>query len=279
MHSSIWKGALSFGLINIPVKLMKAEIEKGLHFKLLDEVDLAPISFKKINTKTGKEVPFKRITKGFEFKKNRYVVMTEKDFEVANIEATGLIDIESFVNLNDIDLMFIERPYYLVPEKTGIKGYFLLTEAMRKCHKVAIAKIVLSKKQHLVLILEKDGHLVLEIMRFSHEILNIDKSEYFSNIKTPKFSTKEINMAVDLVEGMTEKWNANHFKDTYYFDLKKIIDKKIKGGKIKSLIPVKRLEESASNVLDLMPLLQKSLKNKKPRHKLQTTKALRKKIK
>ena len=132
MRGNIWKGALSFGLLNIPVKLMKAEEEKSLHFSMLDEKDLAPIHYKKINGKTGKEVPYSRIVKGYEYKKNEFVVVTDKDFSAANIEATETIDIENFVDKEDVDLMFLEKPYYIVPEKGGTKGYYLLAEAMKK---------------------------------------------------------------------------------------------------------------------------------------------------
>ena len=263
MRSNIWKGALSFGLLNIPVRLMKAEEEKAMHFSMLDEKDLAPIQYKKINAKTGKEVPYKRIVKGYEFKKNEYVIVTEKDFKAANIEATGTIDIENFVEQKDIDLMFLEKPYYLVPEKNGEKGYFLLTEAMKKTKKVAIAKIVLRTKQHLVLVMVRGDYLVLEIMRFAHEVLQSDEVDYFDSLKKAKFTPKEMKMAVDLIDGMTEKWKPEKFSDTYYDDLKKIIDKKIKGGKGKVIDYELPEPVKASNVIDLMPLLKESLNKRK----------------
>lgn len=275
MRSNIWKGALSFGLINIPVKLMKAEEEKALHFSMLDEKDLAPIRYKKINAKTEKEVPYKRIVKGYEYEKNKYVVMTDKDFKAANVEATGTIDIESFVNQEEIDLMFLERPYYLVPEKHGEKGYFLLLKAMQKSKKVAIAKIVLRTKQHLVMIMVEGDYLVLEMMRFAHEVLGVDEIDYFNTLKKVKFNPKEMTMAVDLIEGMTEKWKPEQYKDTYYTDLKKIIDKKIKGGKGKVIDYEMPEEIKATNVLDLMPLLKQSLEKKKDNKK--TSKANKKK--
>lgn len=267
MRSSIWKGALSFGLLNIPVNLMKADDEKELHFSMLDGKDLAPIHYKKINAKTGKEVPYSRIVKGYEFKKNEYVVMTDSDFKAANVEATNTIDIENFVDQEDVDLMFLEKPYYLVPEKNGVKGYFLLTEAMKKRKKVAIAKIVIRTKQHLAMIMVKGDYLVLEMMRFSHEVMEVDEVDYFSSLKKMKFTPKELSMAVKLVEDMSEKWKPEKYKDTYYTDLKKIIDKKIKGGKGKVIESVELEGPSkASNVIDLMPLLKASLEKKKKKH-------------
>lgn len=264
MRSNIWKGALSFGLLNIPVQLMKADEEKDLHFSLLDQADLSPIHYKKINAKTGKEVPYKRIVKGYEYKKNEYVVMDEKDFKAANVEATRAIDIENFVDVDEVDLMFLERPYYLVPDKNGEKGYFLLCEAMKKSKKAAVGKIVIRTKQHLALILVRGDYLVLEIMRFAHEVLEASEVEYFESIKKVKYTAKEMKMALDLIDGMTEKWRPEQYKDTYYTDLKKIISKKIKAGKGKVIeyeepAPLK----TASNVIDLMPLLRKSLESKK----------------
>ncbi|MBI2520932.1 MAG: Ku protein [Bdellovibrio sp.] len=269
MRASIWKGALSFGLLNIPVRLAKAEEEKNLHFCMLDGKDLAPIKYKKINALTGKEVPYERIVKGHEYKKDEYVVMTDDDFKSANVEATRTIDIENFVDLAEVDPMYLEKPYYLVPEKNAEKGYFLLCEAMKRSKKVAIAKIVMTTKQHLAMIMTRGDYLVLEILRFAHEVLDSDEVDYFNSLKKVKFSSKELNMAMQLIEDMTEKWNPDQYQDTYYDDLKKIIDKKVKGGKGKVIEEHKLPEISrATNVLDLMPLLKASLgKKKKVTHK------------
>lgn len=265
MRASIWKGALSFGLLNIPVNLMKAEQDHSLSFSMLDEQDLSPIKYKKINAKTGKEVPYKRIVKGYEFKKNEFVIMEDKDFKAANVEATGTIDIENFVDLDDIDPMYLERPYYLVPEKNGVKGYYLLVEAMKKSKKVAVGKIVIRTKQHLAVIMAREGHLILEMMRFAHEVLSVEDVNYYDEIKKVKFNDKEMKMAVQLIEGMTSEWDPSIYKDTYYDDLKDIINKKVKAGKGKSIeYEIKEPSHpAASNVLDLMPLLRKSLESKR----------------
>jgi DNA end-binding protein Ku len=264
MRSNIWKGALSFGLLNIPVKLMKAEEDKSLSFSMLDSEDLSPIKYKKINAKTGEEVPYQRIVKGYEYKKNEFIVMDEKDFKAANVESTGAIDLESFVELDEVDLMFLEKPYYIVPDKNGEKGYFLLCEAMKKSRKAAVGKIVLRTKQHLALIMVRGDYLVLEMMRFSHEVLQVDEVEYFESIKKSKFSPKEMEMAVSLIEGMTEDWKPDKYKDTYDHDLKKIIEKKVKAGKGKTIeYETPKAKEPTTNVIDLMPLLKKSLESKK----------------
>ena len=277
MRSNIWKGAISFGLLNIPVNLMKAEEEKNLHFSMLDKNDLHPIKYKKTNAKTGKEVPWNRIVKGYEFKKGEFVIMEDKDFKAANVEATGTIDIENFVDLADVDPMFLEKPYYLVPEKNGTKGYFLLVEAMKKSKKVAIGKIVMRSKQHLALIMARGDYLVLELLRFAHEVLEVDEVDYFSTIKKVKFTPKELKMAQDLIEGMTEAWKPDLYKDTYQTDLKKIIQRKVKAGKGKEIEYDMPEPEKLSNVVDLMPLLKKSLESRGMKTKKKARKTVAKK--
>lgn len=273
MPASIWKGSISFGLLNIPVTLQKAEEEKEMNFSMLDEKDLAPIKYKKINAKSGKEVPWERITKGFEYEKGRFIIINKEDLKAANPKASQTIDIEDFVELSEIDFMFMEKPYYLVPQKNGVKGYFLLAEALKKTKKVAIAKVVIRTKQHLVAVMTRGNFLVLEILRFSHEVLETNEVKYFTDIARPKFSPKEIKMAEELIVGMTSKWKPDQYKDTYYSDVMKIIKMKIKKGHGKE-IDYHDFEETIEErpkpgkVIDLMPLLKKSLEMKKrPRKK------------
>lgn len=266
MAGSIWKGSISFGLLNIPVSLQKAEEGEDLHFSMLDGKDLSPIKYKKVSAKDGKEVPWPRIVKGYEYEKGQFVIVEKDDFKRANPKATQTIDIEDFVDLSEIDLMFLEKPYYLVPQKNGIKGYFLLAEALKKSKKVAIAKVVIRTKQHLGAIMAKGDYLILELLRFSHEVLEIDEVEYLSDITKPKFSAKEIKMAEELIDGMTGKWKPDQYKDTYNDDIMKIIKLKIKAGEGKEVdlgeIP-KAEKGNTGVVVDLMPLLKKSLEDKK----------------
>lgn len=266
MAGSIWKGSISFGLLNIPVSLQKAQEQKELHFSMLDGKDLSPIKYKKVNAKDGKEVPWSRIVKGYEYEEGQFVIMEKKDFGRANSKATQTIDIEDFIELTDIDFMFFERPYYLVPQKNGIKGYFLLAEALKKTKKIAIAKIVIRTKQRLVAIMERDNYLILEVLRFAHEVLEINEVNYLKDIEKPRFNSKEIKMAQELVDGMTGKWNPDQYKDTYYDDILKIIKMKIKAGEGQELEFEKNPIEEKGNtglVVDLMPLLKKSLEEKK----------------
>lgn len=265
MAGSIWKGSISFGLLNIPVSLQKAQEGHDLSFSMLDEKDLSPIKYKKVSAKDGKEVPWGRIVKGYEYEKGQYVIMSKDDLKAANPKATQTIDIEDFVDFDDIDLMFLEKPYYLVPQKAGIKGYFLLVEALKKTNKVAISKIIIRTKMHLAMVMTKGDYLVLELLRFGHEVLDVDEVEYLSDIQKPKFSPKEIKMAEELIKGMSAKWDPDQYKDTYNDDVMKIIKMKIKAGEGEEIawdIP-KEEKGNTGKVVDLMPLLLKSLEAKK----------------
>lgn len=265
MAGNIWKGSISFGLINIPVSLQKAEEGNDLHFTLLDERNLSPVKYKKVNSKDGHEVPWKKVIKGYEYEKGQYVVLSKEDLKSANPKATQTIDIEDFVDLEEIDLMFLEKPYYLVPQKSGVKGYFLLMKALKKTGKVAIAKFIIRTKMHLAMIMAKDDFLVLELLRFNHEVIDVNEVGLLSEITIPKFSPKELKMAQELVEGMTSEWNPDRYKDTYNDDVLKMIKKKIKAGEGHNLEWSHPKTENIknSNVMDLMPLLKKSLEEKK----------------
>lgn len=267
MAGSIWKGSISFGLLNIPVTVQKAEEGHELSFKMLDEKDLSPIKYKKVSAKDGKEVPWPRIVKGYEYESGQYVLVTKDDFKAANPKASQTIDIQDFVELEEVDTMFFEKPYYLVPQKSGEKGYFLLVEALKKTKKVAIAKVVMRTKMHLVGVMAKGDYLVMEIMRFGHEVLSVDEVEYLKNITKPKFNPKELKMAEELIEGMTAEWNPEQYKDTYNDDLMKIINFKIDAGETKEIDYGDLIQEEAGagtgRVVDLMPLLRKSLEEKR----------------
>lgn len=266
MAASIWKGSISFGLLNIPVVMRKAEETKDLSFNMLDEKDLSPIKYKKVNGKTGHEVPFQKIVKGYLHESGQYVIMTKEDFKAANPKATQTIDIQDFVSFDDIDLMFFEKPYYLVPQKNGIKGYFLLVEALKKTNKAAVAKVVIRNKMHLTCIMPKGDYLILEMMRFGHEVLDADEVDYMSDIDKPKLNAKELKMAEELIDGMTAKWDPEQYQDTYYDDVMTIINTKVEAGELKEVdwgdLP-KEDKGNTGTVVDLMPLLKKSLEAKK----------------
>ena len=264
MRTGIWSGSISFGLINIPITVQSAEDDQELHFRMLDKKDLAPIKYNRLNSKTGREVPYRDIVKGYEYKKNRFVIMTPADFKNASPKLTRLIDIHDFVKLDEIDLMLFERPYYLVPQTGAEKAYFLLQEALTQSKKVAVAKVVMHTKEHLVAIIARGKYLILEEMRFTHKVKKENEVHY---IKTslPKFKPQELKMAIRLIDDMTSKWNPDQYQDTYYRDLKKHIESRIKAGKGKLLESVKTKKEPAlvqARAKDLMSLLKASLKTK-----------------
>lgn len=272
MAGSIWKGSISFGLLNIPVTLQKAQEGTSLSFNLLDEKDYSPIKYKKVSAKTGKEVPGERIVKGYEYEDGQFAILKKEDFQAANPKATQTIDLEDFVSFDQIDLMFFDRPYYLVPQKSGTKGYFLLRDALRKTNKVAIGKIVIRTKMHLVCLMAKDDYLVLELLRFAHEVLETSEVDYLDEIEAPKANPKEVKMAMELIDGMTVDWEPDKYKDTYNDDLLKLIDLKVKKGEKAEVFydESQKAEAPNTNVVDLMPLLKKSLAQKTGQKKKKT---------
>lgn len=267
MPGSFWKGSISFGLLNIPVSLQSAEQGEELHFSLLDKKSMARIKYKKVSAETGQEVPYHQIVKGYEFEKNQFVVVTDEDFKAANPKATQTIDIEDFVDIKDIDPLLFEKPYYIVPQKQGEKGYFLLRDAMEKNGRVAIAKVVLRTKQHLAAILAKGDYLMLELLRFAHEVREADEVDFLKGAKARvKYSDRELKMADALMRDMTVAWKPERYKDTYYQDLMNRIQKKVKAGEGETVetgaAPAPRL---SGGVIDLLPLLKKSLEAKQAR--------------
>jgi len=257
----VWNGAISFGLINIPVGVETAEQDKDLHFNQLDKRNLAHIRYKKINEKTGKEVPYDQIVKGYHHESGKYVVMSDEDFKRANPKATQTIDILTFVKMEEIDPVFFERPYYLVPQKGGDKGYNLLLEALVKSKKVAVATVVMRTKEYLTCIFSRGDFLYLEILRFAHTLKKAPSKKPIH----AAFKPAELAMAEQLVDGMTSKWKPDQYKDTYYLDLKKHIEKRVVAGKLKEVEEIDETEPveiEASDSQDLMALLKASLTEK-----------------
>lgn len=199
--------------------------------------------------------------KGYEYEKNKFVIVEKSDFMAANPKATQTIDIEDFVDIQDLDVLLFEKPYYVVPGKNGEKGYLLLHRVLQETAKVAIGKFVLRNRQHLAAILVKGPYLILETLRFAHEVQQVNEADLLdeTDLKKVKISPKELKMAKDLVAGMTSKWKPDQYKDTYQDDLLQLIKRKVKTGKVEISVPVGDLETN-TNVVDLMPLLQKSLK-------------------
>lgn len=264
MARGIWSGAISFGLINIPISVMSAKQQEKLHFRMLDKNDFSPIGYKQINKSTGKEVQKKNIVKGYEYQPNQFVVLTDADFKQANPKATSTIDIEDFVDLEDVDPLLFEKPYYLVPGKNGEKGYVLLRKTLEKTKKAAISQFVLRKKQYLGAIMARGEYLILEVLRYAHEIKEVEEAKFLDDVDLGKvrITERELKMAEDLVKGMTAKWKPKNYKDTYQNDLLKRIEQKVKGGDTETAPDIESPEVTDTNAIDLMPLLAKSLKAK-----------------
>lgn len=254
---SIWKGAINFGLVNIPVRMYSASQEKELKFVLLHKKDLSEIRYARICKNEDKEVPWDEIVKGYEYQKGDFVVMNDEDFEKADLIRTKSIEIMDFIVESEIDSIYYTKPYFLEPEKGADNAYALLRDALTKSKKVAIAKYVLRNREHIAVIKSLDNVLVLNQMRYNNE-LTIP-----TDLKLPamkKNSTKEMDIALQLIDQLTVTFNPENYHDTYTEEMKKIIDKKSKGQKIHP----KGQEPKASKVQDIMSLLKESLeKNKK----------------
>lgn len=282
MARALWKGSINFGLVALPVELLVADSSQSLDFDMLDKRDNSPIKYKRVNANTQKEVKWNDIVKGYKTKDGDYVIVTKEDFQKANVKATQTIDIMSFVNLEDVDVAYFEKPYYLKPAKGGAKPYALLHKTLLETGKVGIATVVIRTKQHLAAVMPRKDILILEILRFPDE-LHPREGVDIPKVTAP-VSAKEIKMAKDLVESMSEKWDPKQYKDTYREDLMKMIKYKIKHGETESL--PSNLEEGEpdedGNVLDLMPLLRKSLEEGKSTRKAKSnssSKPAKKKVK
>ena len=258
MARSLWKGAISFGLVNIPVELYPAEEHKEFKFSMLDKRDFAPIGYKRYNKKSGKEVDWANIIKGYEYEKDQYVVLSDEDFKRANVKASRTIDIQLFADRSAIAPYYFETPYYLQPEAQGAKVYALLRDAMARADKVAVATFVMRSREHLATLLPENNVLMLNTMRFEQEILPQPKIE---SGKRAEASSKEVQTAVRLIEEMSAPFKPDKYHDTYRDDLMKRIKEKIKAGESKTLTTPEKGErrEERGKVVDLMALLQKSL--------------------
>lgn len=264
MARPIWNGTISFGLLNVPVQLYSGERTVDLHFRMLDSRDNSPVRYERVNSETGEEVPWKEIVKGFEYSKGSYVVIDEEDIRKAAPEATESVEIEAFVERDEIDPMYFEKPYYLVPGKRAEKGYVLLREVLAKTGKVGIARVVIRTRQYLAALSPRGDALMVDLMRFPQEIVKPDEFTLpKGNSKSYRVTPQEVAMATQLIESMTRKWNPDDYKDEFRAQLRKIIDeqvarqsgKKVRAHKTEDATPA----EATTNVVDFMELLKKSL--------------------
>ena len=257
MARAIWKGSISFGLVNIPIALYPATRREELKFRLLRKTDLSPVNYKRVAEKDGKEVSWDQIVKGYEYEKGKYVVLREEDFQRVDLEATQTVDIQDFVDLKEIDPMFFYKPYYLEPQKGGDKAYALLRDALKDTNKVGVAKVVIKTRQYLAGVKPEDSALVLELMHFADELADPEKLHVPKKLEVGK---REMDMAKSLIGSMTSKWQPEKYKDDYRQALMDVIEEKVEAGG-KEIEGKPRKAPKPTKVIDLVSVLQKSLEH------------------
>lgn len=248
----IWKGAIAFGLVNIPIRLYSGTETNELKTHLLWKKDMSRIRYQRVAESTGKEVPFDQIVKGYEVEDGQYVVLTDEELKEAAPEKSSTIDIQEFVNENEISSLYFEKPYYLEPDKGAAKAYALLREALEKSGKVGVAQFVLRNRESLCVLKPLDGGLVLNAMRFQSELRPMSELSLPSK---EKLVPSEINLATQLIDGMTGTFDPAKYHDSYTEEVKKMVEAKAKGQK--RAAPVAK--PAKSNVIDLVAALQESL--------------------
>lgn len=259
---ALWNGSINFGLVNIPVALYPAETSKSLDLDMLDRRDFAPIKYQRINKRTGKEVPWDQIVKGYQYEKGEYVTLTDEELRSANVEATQSVDILDFVAAGEISPVYFDKPYYLEPAKNGRRAYMLLREVLIKSDKVAIARVVIRTREHLAAVIPQGHVLILNLLRFEHELRDskgLDIPEAGS--KGRAISAGELQMAERLIEAMSGPWNPAKYRDEYREDLENLIEKKIKSGRPRAVSADARApaRKAGGKVVDIMSLLQRSV--------------------
>jgi DNA end-binding protein Ku len=252
---AIWKGTISFGLVSIPVSLFPAMRREELKFRLLRSSDHSPVNYKRVAAADGKEVPWDQIVKGYEYDKGKFVVLKDEDFNRVDVEAAQTVDIINFVKLPEVNPLLFYKPYYMEVAKGGDKAYSLLREALVASGKIGIAKVVIKTRQHLAAVKPQEKGLMLELMHFPDELL--DASD-FKAPKAQKVGARELTMAENLIESMSSKWKPEMYQDDYHEALEKLVEEKLK-RRGKDAKPATRKSRSASNVIDLVSVLQDSI--------------------
>ena len=265
MARAIWKGSISFGLVNIPVELRTAVRDSRPHFRMLHAKDKSPVSFQRVCQKEGEPVAWEDLVKGYEYEKGRFVVLTKDDFETAALEKSRTVDILDFVNAHEIDDRFFDKPYYLTPGKGGERAYALLREAIRESKRIGIAKFILREAQHLAAVEVIGEAITLSILRYADELVPTSEYEFPSATGVRK---QELDMAKMLVENLAADWDPKKYTDEYRENLLKVIKAKMKGKDVHL-----EAEEPprTAKVVDLMERLRRSLEGGKPREAAKPT--------
>jgi DNA end-binding protein Ku len=263
MARPIWKGYISFGLVNIPITLYSAEEKTKLNFHLLDSRDKARVRYQRVNEDTGEEVPWDQVIKGYEYDDQNYVLFSDEDFKKVDVEASQTVEIQSFAEGHEIDPRYYDKPYYLVQGKKGEKGYALLREVLERSGKMGIAKVVIRSREHLAALLPKDNMLVLNLMRFQEELR--DPSEFDvpdRDLDKHSVTKKELQMAEQLVESMTDEWDPSKYHDEYREKLLQMIEQRVESGQLEAGPEAEEKEEPKPGVVNIMDLLEQSVQQK-----------------
>lgn len=262
-NRTLWKGAISFGLVHIPVALHSATSEEGLDFDWLDKRSMDPVGYKRINKRTGKEVEKENIVKGIEYEDGQYVILSQEEISAAYPKATQTIEIETFVSHTDVPFLYLERPYFVAPINKGAKVYALLREALHKTQRIGIARVVIQTKQHLAALIPSGPVLVLNLLRFGNEIRSWENLDLpAEGMKASAITERELKMAEQLINDMSSTWNPEGYRDSFKDEIMKLVRQKAETGDIQSVVQPERAETSAggAQILDLTELLQRSLR-------------------
>lgn len=261
MARAIWKGAISFGLVHIPVSLVSATTSQRIDFDWLDERTMDPVGYKRVNKATGKPIMSEHIVKGVQYEKGQYVILSEEEIKAAHPKSTQTIDIFAFVDHTQIPLINFHKPYFLSPGRRGEKVYALLRETLVKTEKVALAYVVIHTRQHLAAVLARDAALVMMLLRWPTEVRSVNSLDLHESAIEPKLSAQELTMARRLVEDMSSDWDGDNYRNTFDENIMALVEEKASAGEIKS---VHETDEAAdvprsAEVIDLTELLKRSL--------------------
>lgn len=274
---TLWKGAITFGLVHIPVGLHTAATSEGVDFDWLDKRTMDPVGYKRVNKKTGKEITKENIVKGVQYEEGKYVVISPEEIEAVFPKTTQTIEIERFIDAADMPFIFLERPYYVAPLKKSEKVYALLRETLVDTSKIALAKVVIATKQHLAALVPSGPVLVLNLLRWGDEVKTLDSLE-LPAAGRKGVTAAELKMAKQLVAEMTGRWNPEDFKDEFRHQVMKLVDKKVKAGDTETVLQPEEEAPDNANILDLTALLQRSLKGGAKADGITAPKAAAKKV-
>ncbi|CAB3756261.1 Ku protein [Burkholderia puraquae] len=262
MTRMIWKGAISFGLVHVPVQLFPATRTVKPSFRLLDKRSMDPVGYRQVNKRTGKEVTREDIVRGYEYEKERYVVLTDDEIRAANPESTQTVDIVTFVDEDAVSFLYLDTPYYLVPDRKGEKVYALLRDALKDSGKIGIAHVVMRDRQHLGALIPVGPLLALDTLRWQEELRPLDElSVPADDAKRAGVSARELAMAKKLIDDMSGSWTPDEYHDTFRDDILELVDRKVRAGRIEEIEDrPAQTARTATNVVDLTELLKRSLK-------------------